>query len=125
MNKENKHHRKPRSIGGTDLERNLSYVPVKHHRAWHNIFGNMSAPQIAIKLGKIYPDYFFLAIPKVRLKTIALPENSTSCTKSRKLMDKSLAILFGDRSVKQVVNLVNSRWIDPDFYIHSLKKVSP
>ncbi len=41
------HHRKPRSLGGENIDRNMSHVSVSRHRAWHNLFKNMTPEQIA------------------------------------------------------------------------------
>lgn len=121
---ETKHHRKPRSIGGTDCTENISYVPVKQHRAWHHLVGNMSAPQIAIRLGTLFPNYYFLAVPNRYMTTIKLPL-TYSTAKSKSLIDKSIKILWGSNGMRYIVNNINHRWIDTDFTIVHLKKVSP
>jgi len=54
-----KHHRKPTSIGGSDQERNISFVEEQKHRAWHLLFSNMTAAEIAREINKTWldPDY--------------------------------------------------------------------
>lgn len=121
---ETKHHRKPRSLGGADLQSNLSYVPQKHHRAWHNLMGNMSAPEIARKLGKLFPDFYFIAVPRVPLYTVALSQRA-HYTKSKALQDRSIEILWGKWSIPMIVHNINERWLDRDYCIHALKIVSP
>ena len=44
------HHRRPKSIGGTDAPANISYVPARLHKYWHTLFGNMNAFQIRDEL---------------------------------------------------------------------------
>ncbi len=41
-----KHHRRPRSIGGSAKPANIAYVTRKVHSNWHIIAGNLSAEQV-------------------------------------------------------------------------------
>lgn len=61
-----KHHRKPRSIGGDNSNRNISMVNQKMHRAWHTLFKNKTAYEIAELINEFWldPDYKFISIPK-------------------------------------------------------------
>jgi hypothetical protein len=54
-----RHHRKPRSLGGTRSRENISRIPAKKHTAWHILFQNFSAEQIAEEINRLYldPDY--------------------------------------------------------------------
>ena len=58
------HHRKPRSIGGTNEHRNISRVPVHKHRAWHLLFSNFSPEIIAEIISEVWldPDYKLVAV---------------------------------------------------------------
>ena len=57
-----RHHRLPRSIGGTDDERNISLVPRYLHEAWHSLFSNHSSETIAAIINERWldPDYRFV-----------------------------------------------------------------
>ena len=59
----NKHHRLPRSRGGGN-GRNVIKVDEELHRAYHRLFGNRTAPEIAELLSKVWidPDYEMIAI---------------------------------------------------------------
>lgn len=46
MKRTEEHHRRPRSIGGTESLANISYVSARLHRHWHVLFGNMNAEQV-------------------------------------------------------------------------------
>jgi hypothetical protein len=61
-----KHHRKPRSLGGTNSKANISIVPRNKHEAWHLLFSNLTPEQIAEVMNYFWvdPDYFMVAIPK-------------------------------------------------------------
>lgn len=54
-----KHHKKPKSIGGTNAVQNISHVPEAQHEAWHLLFSNMTVPTIVAILNEkwIDPDY--------------------------------------------------------------------
>ena len=63
MKFKNHHHRKPRSLGGSDADFNISIVDERQHKAWHLLFKNMTPDQIANKINGIYldPDYKLVA----------------------------------------------------------------
>ena len=65
-NKFDRHHRLPRSKGGRNNPRNISYIPRDHHEAFHLLFKNWSAEQIAQRLNDwfIDPAYTMLAVKK-------------------------------------------------------------
>lgn len=61
-----RHHRKPRSIGGTSEIRNLSHIPRDHHEAWNLLFKNWTPEQIVARINDWFldPDYVMLAVKK-------------------------------------------------------------
>lgn len=85
--KKTKHHRKPESLGGTKTKRNLSFVPLAEHRAWHRLFDNLPADAIPKTLTKILEQ-------RAAWKT-----------------------LFGDKPLEEVIEVINETWIDPDYRI--------
>ncbi len=62
--KKERHHRKPKSIGGGSEPPNTIYVPDYKHRAWHTLFGNMTARQIADEINTTWldPSFTFKAV---------------------------------------------------------------
>lgn len=44
---ESRHHRLPRSCGGTEHPSNISVVKTKEHYSWHNLFSNLTPETIA------------------------------------------------------------------------------
>lgn len=63
-----KHHRRPRSIGGTNDTRNISIVPRNKHESWHLLFANCTPAQIAEIINEFWldPDYFLVAVPRIK-----------------------------------------------------------
>ena len=63
------HHRKPRSIGGKSEPRNIIRIPGNKHAAWHLLFSNFQAEEIARLISETYldPDYTIIAIRKEEL----------------------------------------------------------
>lgn len=53
----NIHHRRPQSIGGDSRPANLSEVRIDHHKAWHTLFGNMTAQEIMSEINDKWLDY--------------------------------------------------------------------
>lgn len=41
------HHRRPSSIGGKNVDKNMSHVTSTSHQAWHTLFCNYTAQEIA------------------------------------------------------------------------------
>jgi hypothetical protein len=60
LNKPTRHHRKPRSLGGTNCPENISRIKHKKHLAWHCLFGDMTAQEIAEEINKHYLDPAFI-----------------------------------------------------------------
>lgn len=62
----NWHHKRPRSLGGASTPENMSYVPVELHRAWHLLFQNYEAQQIADIINQHWldPAFVFLTVGK-------------------------------------------------------------
>ncbi len=63
-----RHHRKPRSIGGSNEPPNTVKVPHHKHEAWHILFKNMTAQQIFEEINNIWidPDYKIALVPTKR-----------------------------------------------------------
>jgi len=120
--KNTKHHRKPRSLGGTNFQDNISHVPQDQHTAWHNLFGNMSATQIASQLGVLFDGYVFIAVPKTSITSIAISTNY-NVARHRVMQDRAIIILWGSFNMKRIVENINNRWIDTDFKIIHFKKI--
>ena len=55
-----RHHRLPKSKGGTDLPTNISMMPRKQHEAWHTLFENKSVEQIVELLNDVWIDPYYL-----------------------------------------------------------------
>lgn len=62
--RDSKHHRVPRSKGGTNDPRNISLVQENMHIAYHTLFKNKSPEEIAFVLNKYWidPDKLFIVI---------------------------------------------------------------
>jgi hypothetical protein len=59
----NKHHRKPKSLGGTGEPRNIIWLPTKKHDAFHLLFANKTPQEIADEISTFYldPDFELVA----------------------------------------------------------------
>ncbi|MBI1998913.1 MAG: HNH endonuclease [Parcubacteria group bacterium] len=64
--KRTKHHRRPKSTGGTNSFENISMVTDKEHRAYHILFRDMGPQTIARILSKkwIDPEWCLVACKK-------------------------------------------------------------
>ncbi len=64
-----RHHRLPRSRGGSNQPSNISIVERAQHQAWHLLVGNMTASEAAAMLTDTWidPDYYLVAVPRKRI----------------------------------------------------------
>lgn len=64
-----RHHRLPRSRGGSNHPGNISLVERELHRAWHRLVGNMNAEEVAHMLTDTWIDsnYYLVAIPRKKI----------------------------------------------------------
>lgn len=60
------HHRKPVSLGGTNIWNNLSRVTPVRHKAWHTLFSNNDVHRIAEIINESWldSDYKFVVVKK-------------------------------------------------------------
>lgn len=99
-----KHHRKPKSLGGRRTKENTSIVPRREHAAWHKLFDNYSAQFILEKL-KVYLVIFSAVATEGELSGAGM------ISKQRLAWE----ILFRDKNIEEVLELINRVWLDPDF----------
>lgn len=68
--KTNTHHRKPRSMQGTNEPENLSKVNVAHHVAYHTLFGAGDPYYIAKYLNDVWidPEYYLIVVKRKKEK---------------------------------------------------------
>lgn len=61
-----KHHRKPKSLGGTNAKENISVVPDHHHRAWHLLFRQGDPEYVAMVINRTWidPEYKIVVVKK-------------------------------------------------------------
>lgn len=57
-----RHHRRPRSLGGSDHEHNISLVPKHLHSAWHTLFANHTPETIAAIISERWLDPAFVMV---------------------------------------------------------------
>jgi hypothetical protein len=63
------HHRRPQSKGGLSMSENLSMVDMLLHRAWHILFVNYSAKEIAAVINSTWLDPRFEFVVRRRHKS--------------------------------------------------------
>ena len=65
---DHRHHRKPRSLGGGNDERNISKVNRDKHDAWHLLFKNHPPERIAIIINNVWidPEYEFVVFRRFK-----------------------------------------------------------
>ena len=64
-----RHHRKPKSLGGGNEDRNIALIPRKFHEAYHLLFANGSPEEVCDVLNKYFIDPDFILVPHRVSKT--------------------------------------------------------
>lgn len=67
-NRPSKHHRRPKSLGGTDSAQNCSWVQPSQHKAWHRLFDNCPPDSIAHIINAIWLDPSYELVVRRRRK---------------------------------------------------------
>ena len=62
----NLHHRKPSSIGGSNHPGNTIIVNRYHHEAWHQLFQNKTAQEIADTINGVWLDPMYVFVVRRR-----------------------------------------------------------
>jgi len=78
-----RHHRRPRSIGGSNEDFNISLVNRDQHVAWHQLFRNYEPKVIASMISAVWldPDFYFIALPRKRAVPQPILYHCASCGK--------------------------------------------
>jgi hypothetical protein len=109
------HHRKPRNVQGDDSPRNKSSVLRSKHDAWHILYEALPAPAI-ISLFEADQEIYGNWIPKsdIQRKINEAWANSSERKIKRR---KAWYYLFEGKSLEEIVEEINSIWLDPDYQI--------
>lgn len=111
------HHRRPRSIGGKEIESNISYVKITDHKHWHTLFGNMNAYQICNQLNVLQIEKNRTVICKfINGQEVNGTGNHSSRNPNK--IKKAWKGLFGEKSLKDAIDFINSTWIDPAYHLY-------
>jgi hypothetical protein len=116
------HHRRPKSIGGSSNQANISYVPREKHRAWHVLYGNMNAYQITKSLNNHpqKPEGFRVTCKFINGSPVVLKGMHNSNNFKKK--ENAWKELFGNLEFKEILHTMNNIYLDPSYHLY-LKKM--
>lgn len=114
------HHRRPRSLGGTKIQGNMSFIPMYVHKAWHIIVGNMNPEQICNLININFK-------PK-GLTLICVPINGDRCQKQGTNDSRSddferislawNALFEKQMTFRQKIAYINNVLLDPAYHFY-------
>mgnify|MGYP003552952537 FL=1 len=98
-----RHHRRPRKLGGSNHESNISYVRGDKHGAWNTLFGSRDAPQLFDVLLNFWHSFG--------------EDISRNNIINRRVDRKRIAwmTLFENTEPEKIADIINNIWIDPAF----------
>lgn len=124
-----KHHRRPRSIGGSSSEYNISYIKVEFHNCWHVLYGNMNAYQICEQLEIDLRTYRNLEESlKLVCKFINGKEVMGSGSyKSKKPTKRqnAFSVLFKNKTIPNIIAWINNVFLDPSYHFYLVVNKKP
>ncbi len=114
------HHRRPESLGGTNVPSNISFVIPKLHQAWHVLFGNMNSEQICNLINMYWKEEGVTVVCKFINGTETKLRGFHNSKKSSKLI-YAWRTLFKDLSFQETIDYINSVWLDPSYHLYIIK----
>ncbi len=113
------HHRRPRSLGGSDSPKNVSYVTPPLHESWHTLFGNMNIYQICNYLNSIHykPENLYVVCEFINGDRI-LKMGGQNHSNDKSKISFAWNILFKGMNFTEAVSYMNSIWIDPSYHLY-------
>lgn len=110
-----KHHRKLESHGGKNYKRNISNVLLFKHRAWHVLYKDLEAPDIIASFAEDYEVFGtdFIKSPLLKRLHEGYANNTAEKIKRR----EAWYILFIDKTLEEIIEEINTVWLDPDYEI--------
>lgn len=113
----NDHHRRPRSLDGSQKPSNVSYVPVRLHRYWHTLFGNMNAFQICNKINtRFKPEGVTVICKFINGSEVTLTGGQESKNPNKE--KSAWKHLFGDLTFSEIIDYINGTWLDPSYHLY-------
>lgn len=119
------HHRRPRSLGGSNKEFNLSYVKSDPHKQWHTLFGNLNANQISEFINEDLRNYrkpYFVTCRFINGSEVK--KSGKGGSKDPRIRSEAWRNLFFNNisSMKDIIAYINNVWFDPSYHLYLKKR---
>lgn len=121
------HHRRPRSLNGTDSPENISYVVKRDHLNWHTLFGNLNAYQICKQLNMCKYKPLGINIVCKFINGVEVYKTGKNNSKKETKISYAWYSLFKNMEFEEIIKYINNVWLDPSyhFYIEYLENQTP
>jgi hypothetical protein len=112
------HHRRQRSLKGSESPSNISYVDPRLHENWHLLFGNLNAYQICELLQKEpeIPKGVFITCEFINGSPVETEGKHYCKNKNKRRI--AWGILFGDMPFSEIISYINNVWLDPAYHFY-------
>lgn len=118
------HHRRPRSLDGTNAPGNISYVQEKFHKFWHTLFGNMNAYQIANHINEMAQKPESVIVVCKFINGVEVKKTGQSHSKNLSKIDIAWRGLSRRQTFRATINYINNVWLDPSYHLYVEKRAS-
>lgn len=115
------HHRRPRSLGGTENRANVSYVISRDYKNWHTLLGNMNAYQICNQLNKCTYKPPALKITCKFINGVEVLKSGENYSKKKTKISYAWYSLFKDMEFEEIIKYINNVWLDPSYHLYVIK----
>lgn len=133
-----RHHREPKSLGGKNVDSNISIVPRPKHEAWTTLFDNLPALRVAELFEEYHKEFGNRSRILNEAKQIGLSvlrevnllneygdifakaeiEEIHKVLTDHRLKAKKInawLLLFRGKSLEEIVSEINEVWLDPKY----------
>lgn len=119
------HHRRPRSLGGSNDPSNISFVKQPEHRLWHAMFGNMNIFQITERINKIILNNIGKQVIPVFIKGKHIRAQGKNACKTigKFIYHWKKFIEYCNNSIDETIEWINNVWGDPAYILQIENRV--
>ena len=112
------HHRRPRSIGGTENPANVSNVKDALHKSWHVLFGNMNVYQICDDINYAEHKPKNVIVVCKFINGVQVKKRGGNNSKNKHKISNAWETLFNGLNFLEIIEYINNVFLDPSYHFY-------